>query len=136
MLFCLLHESPAINVFEQREIDRNEGAAAHRGRDPELYLQRNGREIGLRDWAREVCEAMLPVAEYLVGELDERGFLSMPLDMAAADRAVGIYDNLRLPDVPGQPRLADAGADWFRALMRAAFGIPIARRYGNSRTRL
>lgn len=46
----------------------------------------------------------------------------LPLDAAAADRAVGIYDNLRLPDVPGQPRLAEAGADWFRALVRAAFG--------------
>ncbi|MEN8180410.1 MAG: glutamate--cysteine ligase [Pseudomonadota bacterium] len=65
MLFCLLHESPAINVFEQREIDRNEGAAAHRGRDPNLYLQRNGQEIRLQEWAREVCEAMRPVAELL-----------------------------------------------------------------------
>ncbi|MDE4059762.1 terminase large subunit [Phaeobacter gallaeciensis] len=46
----------------------------------------------------------------------------LPLDMVAADRAVGIYDNLRLPDVPGQPRLAEAGADWFRAMVRAAFG--------------
>ena len=65
MLFCLVHDSQAINVFEQREIDRNEGAAAHRGRDPQLYLQRNGREIRLREWAREVCDAMLPVAELL-----------------------------------------------------------------------
>ncbi len=65
MLFSLLHESPAINVFEQREIDRNEGAAAHRGRDPELYLQRNGNEIRLREWARELCEAMRPITELL-----------------------------------------------------------------------
>lgn len=46
----------------------------------------------------------------------------LPLDEAAAARAVGVYNNLRLPDVPGQPLLADAGADWFRALVRAAFG--------------
>ena len=65
MLFCLLLDSPPINVFEQREIDRNEGAAAHRGRDPNLYLQRNGREIRLREWARELCEAMRPVCELL-----------------------------------------------------------------------
>ncbi len=65
MLFSLLHDSPAINVFEQREIDRNEGAAAHRGRDPELYLQRNGQEIRLQDWARELCQAMRPVTELL-----------------------------------------------------------------------
>lgn len=55
----------------------------------------------------------------------EKGLPPMPdldLDRAAADEAVAIYDNLRLPDVPGQPRLAEAGADWFRALVRAAFG--------------
>ena len=65
MLFCLLLESPSINLFEQREIDRNEGAAAHRGRDPELYLQRHGDEVPLRTWAREACEAMRPLCESL-----------------------------------------------------------------------
>lgn len=55
----------------------------------------------------------------------EQGRPPMPdldLDMVAAERAVGVFDNLRLPDVPGQPRLADAGGDWFRDLVRAAFG--------------
>ncbi|RDH88383.1 MAG: glutamate--cysteine ligase [endosymbiont of Escarpia spicata] len=65
MLFCQLLDSPSINVFEQREIDRNEGASAHRGRDPELFLQRNGREIRLRDWALEICESMQAVCEIL-----------------------------------------------------------------------
>ncbi|KRT54734.1 glutamate--cysteine ligase [endosymbiont of Ridgeia piscesae] len=65
LLLCLLLESPAINVFEQKEIDRNEGAAAHRGRDPRLFLQRNGREIRLRDWALEIFDAMLPICELL-----------------------------------------------------------------------
>lgn len=46
----------------------------------------------------------------------------LDLDDKAADRAVRVFDNLRLPDVPGQPRLEDAGGDWFRALVRAAFG--------------
>lgn len=46
----------------------------------------------------------------------------LPLDEAAAERAVRVYNNLRLPDVPGQPRLEDAGAEWFRALVRTAFG--------------
>ncbi|MEN8168321.1 MAG: glutamate--cysteine ligase, partial [Pseudomonadota bacterium] len=65
MLLCLLLDSPSINVFEQREIDRNEGAAAHRGRDPNLYLQRNGSEISLQAWARELGEAMRPACELL-----------------------------------------------------------------------
>jgi len=46
----------------------------------------------------------------------------LQLNDVAAEKAVGIYNNLRLPDVPGQPTLAEAGADWFRDLIRAAFG--------------
>lgn len=65
MVFCLLLESPPINVQERREIDQNIGGAAHRGRDPSLYLSRQGREIRLRDWAAELLLAMEPVCELL-----------------------------------------------------------------------
>jgi glutamate--cysteine ligase len=65
MLFCLLQESPPINVQEQREIDQNLGGVAHRGRDPALYLIRHGREIGLKQWAGELCDAMTGVCEIL-----------------------------------------------------------------------
>jgi phage terminase large subunit-like protein len=46
----------------------------------------------------------------------------LPLDEAEAEKAVQIFDNLRLPDVPGQPRMADAAGEWFRDIVRAAFG--------------
>jgi glutamate--cysteine ligase len=67
MLFCLLHDSPPINIQERREIDQNLGGAAHRGRDPSLCLYRNGREILLREWADEICDAMQGVCELLDG---------------------------------------------------------------------
>jgi hypothetical protein len=35
---------------------------------------------------------------------------------------VAIFNNLRLPDVPGQPAMAEAAGDWFRDIVRAAFG--------------
>ncbi len=47
---------------------------------------------------------------------------ALPLDAAEAERAVAIFDNLRLPDVPGQPQLKDAAGEWFRDIVRAAFG--------------
>lgn len=65
MLFCLLQDSPPINVQEQREIDQNLGGVAHRGRDPSLYLMRQGREIRLRQWARELCQAIAVICELL-----------------------------------------------------------------------
>lgn len=46
----------------------------------------------------------------------------LPLDEAEAARAVAIFDKLRLPDVPGQPAMLDAAGDWFRDIVRAAFG--------------
>jgi len=46
----------------------------------------------------------------------------LPLDRAEADRAVAIWNKLRLPDVPGTPQLADAGGDWFRDIVAALFG--------------
>lgn len=65
MIFCTLQDSPPINLQEQREIDQNIGGAAHRGRDPSLYLSRQGREIRLRDWALEVLDAMSGICELL-----------------------------------------------------------------------
>ncbi|NKC30196.1 terminase large subunit domain-containing protein [Falsiroseomonas selenitidurans] len=44
------------------------------------------------------------------------------LDRAAADRAVTVFDRLRLADVPGTPLLRDAAGDWFRDIVRALFG--------------
>ncbi|WP_237183331.1 terminase large subunit [Roseomonas gilardii] len=46
----------------------------------------------------------------------------LPLDDVAADRAVKVFNRLRLADVPGNPRLADAAGDWFRDIVRALFG--------------
>jgi len=47
---------------------------------------------------------------------------SLPIDEAAAARAVAIYNELRLPDVAGNPKLAEAGGDWFRELIAVAHG--------------
>jgi phage terminase large subunit-like protein len=46
----------------------------------------------------------------------------LPLDQAAADRAVNIFNNLRIPDVVGQPAMADAAGEWVRDIIRAVFG--------------
>ncbi len=44
------------------------------------------------------------------------------LDMAAADRAVKIFDKLKLYDVIGTPPMADVAGEWWRDIMRAMFG--------------
>jgi phage terminase large subunit-like protein len=44
------------------------------------------------------------------------------LDKVAAERAVNVFDRLRLPDVAGKPLLKDAAGDWFRDIVRALHG--------------
>lgn len=54
---------------------------------------------------------------------------NLPLDLVAGNRAVAVFDKLRLADVPGTPTLAEAGGDWFRDIVRALFGSldPVTR---------
>lgn len=47
---------------------------------------------------------------------------TLPLHPERADRAVRIFNDLRLPDVKGQPRMEEAAGDWFRDIVRTAFG--------------
>ena len=39
-----------------------------------------------------------------------------------ADMAVAFYDELQLPDVPGNPKMRTASGQWFRDIVRASFG--------------
>jgi phage terminase large subunit-like protein len=61
------------------------------------------------DWPEKLARGETPIAD-------------LPLDMAKADRAVGIFNKLRLPDVIGQPELREAAGEWMRDIVRAAFG--------------
>ena len=65
----------------------------------------------------------------------------LPLDLVAGNRAVAVFDRLKLADVEGTPRLGavlpsdpedqvgDAAGDWFRDIVRALAGSwdPVAR---------
>lgn len=53
----------------------------------------------------------------------------LPIDVARGDRAVAVFNKLRLADVPGTPTLAEAGGEWFRDIVRALFGSldPVTR---------
>lgn len=65
--FCLLCDSPRIKARERRAIDENLVLTAHRGREPGLQLEAEGRPIGLRQWALELLDAMIPLAEMVDG---------------------------------------------------------------------
>src|SRR5215468_9640950 len=69
-----------------------------------------GWDLSVPDWRERIREgrSLLP---------------SLPdLDRARADRAIKIFNKLRLPDVPGTPALAEAGGEWFREIVGALHG--------------
>ncbi len=74
MLYCLLRESPVISCTERKEIDRNLIWVAHQGRDPLLKLQRGDRAVLFRDWARELLQAMEPLAQLLAEQGDDGAY--------------------------------------------------------------
>lgn len=46
----------------------------------------------------------------------------LPLNQAEADLGLAMFDELVLPDVVGELRMADAAGQWFRDLVRVVFG--------------
>jgi phage terminase large subunit-like protein len=68
-----------------------------------------GWDLSCPDWERRLAlgQSLVPI---------------LPLWDEQANAAVRIFDKLRLSDVIGQPRLADACGDWFRDIVRAVFG--------------
>lgn len=46
----------------------------------------------------------------------------LPLNDQMVARSVGIFNRLRLPDVAGNPTMADAAGDWWRDVIAALFG--------------
>jgi phage terminase large subunit-like protein len=46
----------------------------------------------------------------------------LPLNESEADLGLAIFDQLCLPDVPGEPLMRDACGQWFREIVRVAFG--------------
>ncbi len=108
LIFCLLHESPRLSLLERREIDFNEIAAAHRGRDPKLTLHRDGREQRLRDWALELCAAMQGVCEVLDEGLGER-----PYSRSLARQGEAARDPDRTPSARMLAQMRRSGEEFF-----------------------
>ncbi|MBU0656955.1 MAG: glutamate--cysteine ligase [Gammaproteobacteria bacterium] len=71
MHFCLLQESPLVTADEFHAINNNQTLTAHHGRDPNLRITCHGTSVLLRERAKEVLQAMRPVAEMLNAVHDE-----------------------------------------------------------------
>jgi glutamate--cysteine ligase len=72
LIYCLLEDSPALDETALGEASRNHTATAKRGRDPEFRLSRDGEALTVRDWATEILDNVLAVAEIIDGHENDQ----------------------------------------------------------------
>lgn len=65
LLHCWLTDSPDDSPAELAALGRNQQRTASAGRQPGLTLERDGREVALVDWGRELLEQFGPIADKL-----------------------------------------------------------------------
>jgi glutamate--cysteine ligase len=65
LLFCALEESPPITETCGEILARNFARTVKEGRRPGLTLTRDGKEVTLQDWGRDLLERIRPAAELL-----------------------------------------------------------------------
>ena len=71
LIYCLLEDSASFDGEALAETARNQTQTAKCGRDPAFRLCRDGREVNLQVWAREILDKISAVAELI--DLEEGG---------------------------------------------------------------
>lgn len=65
LMYCLLSDSPETPYGEYAEWQENQKRIVYFGRDPELKLLRDGKEVPFKDWAGEILDSSLACAKLL-----------------------------------------------------------------------
>ena len=65
LIYCLLHDSPPFDERAYNEVLRNHARTAREGRAPGFRLYRDGQEVVLSEWARDICADVRAIAEII-----------------------------------------------------------------------
>lgn len=65
LIFCLISESPPLDDSGLEEATRNHSRTARYGRDPDLKLTRDGKELPFAAWGEEILDGVRAVAELI-----------------------------------------------------------------------
>ncbi len=115
MVYCLLSDSPFMEAAEYAEVLDNHTQVAHRGRDPDLQLKRRGDSVSLRDWAAEIVDGVIGVAEMMDADSERDDYTA-----AARAQAALVQDAEATPSARILQDLRDERIGFFRyALDRA-----------------
>ncbi len=113
LALCVLKDSPYISTSEEEPLDHNHVVVARRGREPGLTLKRDGRDVSMKDWARELIDSMQGICEVL-----DQGDPLRPYTTALAVQSAKL-DNVALtPSARLLNELMSTGESFFDQALR------------------
>ena len=112
LALCLMKESPPIADSEQAALDQNHITVARRGREPGLLLWRDGRDVAMHEWARELLDSLAGLCEIL-----DQGDPNRPYSAALATQAAKVEDVDLTPSARLMTEL-NAGESFFELALR------------------
>ncbi|MFM8585670.1 MAG: glutamate--cysteine ligase [Gammaproteobacteria bacterium] len=115
LVLCLMRESPLIDAAEQAVLDGNHVTVARRGREPGLMLSREGRQVPMLEWAREIIDQMQGICE----QLDE-GDPQKPYSAALAVQAAKLDDVALTPSARLIKEIGETGESFFDLALRTS----------------
>lgn len=110
---CLISGSDPIGRGEQEALDANHLKVARRGREPGLTLNRDGREMPMQQWARELLDAMQGIAEML-----DHGESARPYQSALEQQRAKLDDVERTPSARLLAEMRQTGESFFQLALR------------------
>ncbi len=117
VIYCMLQDSPAFDEQAFLEATRNHSLTAKQGRDPQLRLLRDGKEIGLREWARDIVEDVRAIAEIIDGGEGGSAYVQ------AVDAQSALIENAEeTPSARVLDEMRQSGTGFFQFAMNCAIG--------------
>jgi glutamate--cysteine ligase len=113
LALCVLRDSAPISVGEQSALDANHLLVARRGREPHLNLSREGRDISMTAWARELLDSMQGLCEML-----DHGEPARPYSSALEQQRAKIEDVERTPSARLLAEMRQTGETFFQLALR------------------
>ena len=71
LIYCFTKQSPYFTDKDIRDISHNDSLVAKNGREPNLCLLNNGKEISLKEWGQQILDDLLPIASELDSDKQE-----------------------------------------------------------------
>ena len=113
LALCLLRESAPISLGEQAALDGNHLLVARRGREPQLMLKREGRDVPMLEWAGELLDAMQGLSELL-----DHGEPARPYQSALEQQRAKVDDVERTPSARLLTDMRQSGESFFQLALR------------------